>query len=224
MLKFYYHPLSPIARRVWIALLEKDIPFEPVVVDLRGEQMKPEFLAINPFHRVPVITDGQTRVIESLAILDYLEARYPTPSLRPSEAEAIAKMRMVQMVVTNELTTKFPTIVLAQTESEYAAAAEQCRTAWQFLDRQLGDCEYFGGATIDLADIVAGTTVRLGVRLGLSVASQPNVDRWQQRLAARSAWQACAPSDNDLATWRRWVKLRIQRHQQRQRRQLGRAS
>ncbi|MBF2022554.1 MAG: glutathione S-transferase family protein [Hydrococcus sp. C42_A2020_068] len=47
MLKFYYNPISPIARRVWIVLLEKNIPFESVLVNLNGDKFQPEFLAIN---------------------------------------------------------------------------------------------------------------------------------------------------------------------------------
>ncbi len=82
MLKFYYHPLSPIARRVWLALLEKKIPFESFIVDLKNdEQHHPNYLQLNPFHHVPVIIDDNFRLIESLAILDYLESKYPTPSL-----------------------------------------------------------------------------------------------------------------------------------------------
>ncbi|MEL6788888.1 MAG: glutathione S-transferase family protein, partial [Cyanobacteria bacterium J06607_15] len=78
MLQFYYHPLSPLSRRVWIALLEKQIQFEPVVISLAdGEQFKPDFLNISPFHHVPVIIDDGLRVLESLAILDYLESKYP---------------------------------------------------------------------------------------------------------------------------------------------------
>ncbi|NJL46544.1 MAG: glutathione S-transferase family protein [Leptolyngbyaceae cyanobacterium SM2_5_2] len=68
MLTFYNHPLSPIARRVWWTLLEKQIPFELVTVDLTGAQFEPEFLALNSFHHVPVITEGGLRLIESLAI------------------------------------------------------------------------------------------------------------------------------------------------------------
>lgn len=216
MLKFYYHPLSPIARRVWLALLEKTIPFESILVDLRGEQFQPEFLALNPFHRVPVVVDGDARIIESFAILDYLESKYPTPSLVPHGAEAIARMRMVQMVAANELVPKIPVIVNAETATELAEAAAQCHPAWQFLSDQLCDREYFGGEAIDLADIVAGSAVTLGSQLGVSLDSFPALNQWQQRLARRPAWQATAPSEANLATWKRWVKLRIKRHQQRQ--------
>ncbi len=104
MLKFYYHPLSPLARRVWIALLEKEIPFESVIINLKdGEQFKPDFLKINPFHHVPVIIDDGLRVLESMAILDYLECKYSSHPLLPQNASQLAKVRMAQMVANNEL-------------------------------------------------------------------------------------------------------------------------
>lgn len=86
-----------------MTLLEKDIPFELVLLELDGDQFQPEFLALNPFHHVPVLVDDGFRVIETLAILDYLEAKYPTPKLLPTEAQALATVRMVEMVVVNEL-------------------------------------------------------------------------------------------------------------------------
>ncbi|MEM9155456.1 MAG: glutathione S-transferase family protein [Cyanobacteria bacterium P01_F01_bin.33] len=218
MLKFYYHPLSPIACRVWIALLEKDIPFEPIPIDLRGEQFQPEFLALNPFHRVPVIVNDNVRVIESFAILDYLECKYPTPSLMPRAAEEIARMRMVQAIAANELVPKIPALVNAETAAELSDAAEQCGPAWRFLSDQLGNRTYLGGDTIDLADIVAGAAITLGSQLGLSLDSYPTLNQWLQRLVTRPAWQATAPSDADLSTWKRWVRLRVKRHQQRQQR------
>ena len=99
MLKLYYHPLSPLARRVWISLLEKKLEFEPIVVNLdRGEQLKPEFLELNPFHHVPILVDEDFRIIESLAIMDYLEAKYPEISLLPSDPKTLAKVKMAQMV------------------------------------------------------------------------------------------------------------------------------
>lgn len=57
MLTFYYAPLSLNARRVWVALLEKQIAFNPIPVKLDGEQFSPEFTAINPLQRIPVIVD-----------------------------------------------------------------------------------------------------------------------------------------------------------------------
>ena len=104
MLKFYYNPLSPLSRRVWITLLEKEIPFTPILINLKeGEQFKPDFLALNPFHHVPVIVDDGLRVLESLAILDYLESKYRDRPLLPKDVSQLAKVRMAQMVSNNEL-------------------------------------------------------------------------------------------------------------------------
>ena len=55
MLKFYYNPVSVNARRVWITLLEKQIPFEPILIRLDDDQFSDEFTAINPLQRVPAI-------------------------------------------------------------------------------------------------------------------------------------------------------------------------
>lgn len=48
MLTFYYNPLSPNVRRVWLTLLEKGVTFDTVLVKLDGDQLQPEFLEINP--------------------------------------------------------------------------------------------------------------------------------------------------------------------------------
>jgi glutathione S-transferase len=90
MLKFYYAPISANSRRIWITLLEKQIPFEPIIVDLDGEQFQSEFTAINPLQRVPAIVDNELRIFESLAILDYLAAKYPIPELMPKALDELA--------------------------------------------------------------------------------------------------------------------------------------
>ena len=58
VLKLYHNPLSTNSRRVWIALLEKEVPFELVGLKLNGDQFQDNFLAISPFHHVPVLADG----------------------------------------------------------------------------------------------------------------------------------------------------------------------
>lgn len=102
-LKLYYNPLSTNARRVWIALLEKQLDFELIPLKLNGDQFQPDFLAISPFHHVPVLADGDFHIIETLAILDYLEAKYPAIALLPEDAKERAIVRMVEMVTVNEL-------------------------------------------------------------------------------------------------------------------------
>ncbi len=214
MLTFYYHPLSPIARRVWIALLEKQIPFAPVMVNLTGEQLKPEFLALNPFHHVPVVVDGDLRVLESLAILDYLEAHYPTPSLLPQAAVAIARMRMVQMVTINELMPQLPVLVMAtENSTPNLAALQQVTAVLDFFTEQLGDATYFGGETLSLADITAGAALPLIHRLGVGFESHRAIATWYEHIMARTSWAQTEPDDDAFHIWKRWILLMIKRRQ-----------
>jgi glutathione S-transferase len=213
MLKFYYHPLSPIARRVWFMLLEKQIPFQPVVVDVATrQQFQPDFLAISPFHHVPAIVDDDVRVIESIAILDYLEMRYPSPALVSTDLVALTKMRMVQMVVVNELMPNFLSVINAAEQPISADGQQRLATVWQFLEEELQDHHYWGGDRLNLADIVAGVTVPLFHRLGVSLADYPRLDAWRQRIASRPAWQAIEPDDESLQRWQRWIQLQIKRN------------
>src|ERR1051325_9598753 len=72
MLKFYYSG-APNPVKVALMLEETGLPYEPIPVDTRkGEQHKPEFLAINPNAKVPAIVDGDATVFDSNAILLYL--------------------------------------------------------------------------------------------------------------------------------------------------------
>lgn len=219
-MRLYYHPLSPIARRVWLALLEKEILFEPILVDLKArENLTPEYLDLNPFHHVPTLVDGDVRILESFAILDYLEAKFPTPSLSPKDADAIAQMRMVQMVIANELVPKLPQLVLLETQSSPEEAMQRhIDTVLRFLAEQLGHADYFGGTTLSLADITAGAALPLTVRLGLSLQDYPTLATWCDRIVSRPAWQQTDPAPAALTTWKRWISAMVKRKQ----RQLAR--
>jgi len=127
MLKFYYSRLSVNARRVWVTLLEKNLEFEPILMKLSGDQFQPDFLKLNPFHHIPVLVDGDFSVFESLAILDYLEAKYPQPSFMSHDAQEIAKIRTIELVTVNELPPA--SIVLMKDMLEVEVAPQQIEKA-----------------------------------------------------------------------------------------------
>lgn len=212
MLKLYYARPSAYARPVWLALLEKQLPFELIPVDLAGGQFEPEFLAVNPFGHVPVLVDGEFRVIESLAILDYLEARYPMPSLLPTDAEALAKVRMVQLVTLNEL---LPAIfrLLIQDENSEATSPEleyaqlRARNTLVFFENLLGDSPYFAGEQLTLAEIVAGTLVYRMPDLGIALTNYPRLQAWSARLLARPTWQQIALSSEEWSQFKRRMRV-----------------
>ena len=145
MLKLYHHPLSPLSRRVWITLLEKNIPFESIIINLDGEQFKSHFLKLNPFHQVPVIIDNNLRILESLAIIDYLESKYPEPSLLPKNAEQLAKVRMVQMLSDHKLIPQLlPIIVEPEKSRKLIKSQRQLHRVLTIFSELLGDDKYFG--------------------------------------------------------------------------------
>ena len=210
MLTFYYNPFSPNVRRVWLTLLEKNIPFEPILIELNGDQLQPEFLSVNPFYHIPAIVDDGFRVIESLAILDYLEAKYPTPSLLPIEAQGIAIVRMTQMLTANEL---FPAIVSLIYESEAAPQYEQARQrvdqVLMFMAELLGNRSYFGGDQLTLADIVVGAAIPLLPQLNFSLTPYPQINDWYQRVMNREAWQKTQMDEERFEVFKRRVKVLV---------------
>jgi glutathione S-transferase len=91
----YNAPQSTCSQRVRFVLHAKGLAFEDIRLDLfSGDQLKPEYLAINPNGVVPsFIHDGAT-IIDSTVIMEYLEEVFPEPMpLRPADAVGVAHMR-----------------------------------------------------------------------------------------------------------------------------------
>ncbi len=223
MLKLYYARPSIYARPVWLALLEKQLPFELISVDLGGKQFEPDFLVVNPFGHVPVLVDGDFRVIESLAILDYLEAQYPDRPLLPRAATALAQVRMVQLVALNELLPAMVKLLIApesadplSAELEYARL--RAMNTLNFLEQLLGEAQYFAGEQLTLAEIVAGTMVHNLPALGVELVDYPRLYSWSERLLARPSWQQIALSAEEWSTFKRRMRV-IPRLWQRRRHQ-----
>lgn len=214
MLKLYHQPLSLNSRRVWIALLEKGLEFELVDMKLDGDQFQPDFVALNPFHHIPVLVDDSFRVIESLAILDYLEAKYPTPAMLPTDPHTLANVRMAEMVTINELVPATNPLFMQMLgvpsdESKLEEAKKKLATGLSFLENLLGDFSHFGGEQLSLADIVAGISVSSMHHFNVSIDNYPRLSAWCDRLVQRPAWVETAPSDKDITNFISGMKVRM---------------
>ena len=216
MLKFYHVPLSSNSRRVWISLLEKQLEFEDIRMKLDGDQLKPEFLAMNPFHHIPVLTDDDFNMIESLAILDYLEAKYPSPSFTPTDAKLLAKMRMLQMVSVNELQPSFFPLLRNRVDlpedpaNPLDAAQEKVTTVLNFYQKQLGDNPYLVGEQMTVADFVVVTLFLDLKSLKFPLEDYPQLLAWCDRLMERESVQKTTPTPEETEAAYAFVKKMIQ--------------
>jgi maleylacetoacetate isomerase len=92
--KLYTFWRSQAAFRVRIALNLKGLTREDIAINLdRGDQFKPEYKAQNPQAVVPTLYDGDAKLFQSIAILEYLEEKYPDPPILPKDALARAWVR-----------------------------------------------------------------------------------------------------------------------------------
>jgi maleylacetoacetate isomerase len=99
-MKLYSFFRSSAAFRVRIALNLKQIAYETVAVHLRrNDQSKPDYRAVNPQGLVPALQDSGLKLIQSLAIIEYLDEVHPDPPLLPKDPADRARVRALAEIV-----------------------------------------------------------------------------------------------------------------------------
>jgi glutathione S-transferase len=202
-MRLHWHPFSIFPRRIRIALREKGIPCDEVLVDLPGGATRsPEFRRLNPFGQVPVLEDGDLVLYESIAILEYLEETHPSPPLLPRDAVDRAHARQLMLTSGDHLAPAFKRWVMrfftpetAWDRDDQARAVEEIGAHLDVLESVLGDREYLVGA-FSLADVCyAPFTCELEqVALGHLLVGRPRVRAWVDRLNARPSLPATRPA------------------------------
>jgi maleylacetoacetate isomerase len=105
-LTLYGYWRSSAAYRVRIALNLKGLAYRQVPVHLvkdGGQQHAPEYQALNPQQLLPLLVDGEVRIAQSLAILEYLEEVFPVPALLPADPALRAQVRALALHIACEV-------------------------------------------------------------------------------------------------------------------------
>ncbi len=201
MLTLYYHPVSTFSRRVRIALLEKQISAEMIEVDLFVKaQHRPEYLAKNPYGRVPAIEEDGLVLFESTAILEYLEATRPTPPLLPADERQRALVRMHMRLCDLELAEPGRTILLPKRFlpetmwrlDRMAEARARIQKHFTILEEQLGGREFLVGNQLSLADVCYAPFLQFVPMM--EVALGPQTEAWAAGILARPSLQETRPA------------------------------
>jgi glutathione S-transferase len=193
--RLFSGPLSMFGAKAQIAMLEKGVPFELVMVPFKTayEPKHPEVLRINPKRQVPVLIDDDLEIFDSTQIFEYLEDLKPDPALWPRDIKARARARLLELK-SDEV--YFPHIIrlmglqqdLASAEAvaAKAGAAAYC----QQLEAQLGDRQYLAG-DFSFADIAFFMAQLFGERLGAPLDETTfKLIAWRARLIARPSIRA----------------------------------
>ena len=163
-----------------------------------GKLDTPEFAAMNPMRRVPVIDDGGTIVWESHAILRYLAARHGNGRLwadDPGErSQADRWMDWSQTALQPDFLLGvfwafYRTPDLQRDWPAIRRKIARCAEHFQLLDGVLADRPYLGGDTLTLADIPAGTALYRYFELEIERPAVRHVEAWYRRLQERPAYR-----------------------------------
>jgi maleylacetoacetate isomerase len=104
LMKLYTYYRSTAAYRVRIALNYKQVDYDSIPVNLlEGKQFNQDYEAVNPQMRVPTLVDGTFILGQSMAILEYLEEKYPKPALLPDDLAERAQVRFIAQLIASDI-------------------------------------------------------------------------------------------------------------------------
>ena len=199
MIQFYYS-LAPNPMKVALFLEEAGLEYQAIPVDTRkGEQFAPDFAALNPNNKVPVIVDGNVTVFDSNAILLYLgekTGRFMPPDTSKARGELLSWLMFVASGIGPYSGQSVHFRHMAPGPNDYAVSryAFEARRHWGILDARLAQQPWMLGDDYTIVDMAVWGWARmvpfvLGASLkDMSVWEQfPHVKRFLDTVSARPA-------------------------------------
>lgn len=197
--EIYWGSGSPFAWTALLVLEAKGIPYESRLMSFaEGDLKTPEFLALNPRGKVPVLRDGDFALPESLAIIAYLDAKHPEPPLlgrTPEETgrvwKAIADDGCYRQPAARRIAMPVFRGIVADNADDMRAAAQELHGEIKALNALLEMQAWLAGNQMSAADLVSYPTWQLTQRAAAREEARMldlGFDGWQNTYPAIAAW------------------------------------
>ena len=195
---------SSASYRVRIALHLKGIAFDRVPIDLAaGGQKSDDYRARNPQGFVPMLETEGRRIVQSLAIIDYLDAAYPEPALLPADPGDRAHVLSMAYVVACDIHPLNNSGTLAYLKNRLGhdqEAADEWYAHWvregfETIEALIDPGPYAFGSRISLADVYLVPQVFNARRFNVPLDAYPKIAAVDAACAALKAFQDAAPAN-----------------------------
>lgn len=197
---------SSTSYRVRIALALKGVPFDYVPVNIRvGEHREAGYVnRLNPSAVVPALADGDFSLGQSLAIVDWLDARFPTPRLIPADVDLRARVLELSYLISCDIHPVNNLRVLRYLETELKVTPEQ-KAAWyghwvsqglagvERLLAKHGKAPWCFGDAPTLADCCLVPQVANALRMGCELSAYPLTEAVYRHAGAHPAFASAEP-------------------------------
>lgn len=211
-MKLYGYWRSSAAYRVRIAMHLKGLVFESIPVHLvkeGGEQHKASYSEVNPTHLVPTLVDGDVRLHQSIAIIDYLDDKYPTTRVYPNDIVDKAKVKALALDIACEIH-PLNNLRVQQYLGQEFSLQDVDKLTWSHhwmalgfkaIEAQLSSTsgDFCFGNSITMADICLVPQVYNANRFKLDMSDYPNIVKVAENCNKHAAFIAALPENQQDA-------------------------
>ena len=197
-MKLYYHPLSSFCQKALIALYERAVPFEGVIVDLTDAEQRAALEALWPIGKFPVLRDEDRGVTvpEASLVIEYADRAGSGPAMIPADPDAALQVRLWDRFFDNYIHLPMQKVVGDTFRPEgrkdpagIEEAKAQIARSWAILDEALArhGQDWASGAAFTLADCAAAPAIFYG-NVVQPFDGHPHVEAYFERLLDRASF------------------------------------
>ncbi len=208
-MKLYTYFRSSASYRVRIALHFKKISFESVYINLRkNDQESADYTTLNPQQRVPTLIDDDGKTLtQSLAIIDYLEQKHPSPALLPKDPYEQAKVRAFALAIAADLHPLNNLGTLTYLSTDMGASQEQkdkwyqhwLKVTFTALEKQISNpnSTFCFGNELTLADVCLIPQIYNALRFHHPMENYPTLKRIYEHCLTIPAFYKASPEEQE---------------------------